>query len=363
MRELWVDLSTFSIDELEEDFLLKCMELCDTVLVTRDQIKDVRSKGAKRVASDGDGDVVLIPVSDVERIRDLKSKDLTVGVKITVGNKEDLNQIPTDLDFDYLVVDCPNWKIIPTENLIALGVGKWKLIVRIDNPSEAKSLLETLELGADGVLLKTLEEAELESLSKTIRSIVTRREEIEDSPKLSLVEATVTEVTELEIGARVCVDTCNLMRKGEGMLIGCQSSGLFLIQAEVEESLHVASRPFRVNAGPVSSYIASSPEKTQYLSELKGGDKLMIVDQEGRTRRAIVGRIKIELRPFVLIVCEHNGNAFKSIVQNAETVRYVTRDGSKTVTEISEGDKLLLWVVEGGRHFGTLVEEETVIEY
>ena len=80
------------------------------------------------------------------------------------------------------------WKIIPTENLIALGVGKWKLIVRIDDPNEAKPLLETLELGADGVLLETLEEAELESLSKTIRSTATRREEIEDSLKLSLVE-------------------------------------------------------------------------------------------------------------------------------------------------------------------------------
>ncbi len=267
------------------------------------------------------------------------------------------------MEFDYLIVDCPNWKIIPTENLIALGVGKWKLIVRIDDPNEAKPLLETLELGADGVLLETLRETELESLSKTIRSTATRRDEIEDSPKLSLVEATVTEVAELEMGARVCVDTCNLMRKGEGMLIGCQSSGLFLMQGEVEESLHVASRPFRVNAGPVSSYIASSPEKTQYLSELKGGDKLMIVDRGGRTRRAIVGRIKIELRPFVLVVCEHDGSSFKSIVQNAETVRYVTRDGSKSVTEISKGDKLLLWVVEGGRHFGTLVEEETVIEY
>ncbi len=89
----------------------------------------------------------------------------------------------------------------------------------------------------------------------------------------------------------------------------------------------------------------------------------MIVDRDGRTRKAIAGRVKIELRPFILVVCEYEGNTFKSFVQNAETVRYVTKTGSKAATEIEEGDELLLCVTPGGRHFGRLVGQETVLEY
>ena len=363
MRELWVDLSESQMADLEEGFLKKCLDLCNVLVVSSDQIDVARSTGARRIASIGAADIVLVPVSDVERIRELKKLGMTVGASITVESREDLNKIEPDTAFDYLVVDCPNWRIIPTENLIALGVGKWKLIVKIKDPSEARSLLETLELGADGVLLNTRETGDLESLSETIRTTVTRKEEIESSVQLPLVTARVVEIRELGIGARVCVDTCSLMRKGEGMLVGSQSLGLFLIQAEVEENPHVASRPFRVNAGPVSSYIAVSPEKTQYLSELRGGDELMAVDREGRTRKVTAGRIKIENRPFTLFKCEYKGITLKSIVQNAETVRYVTKDGSKAIPDVKEGDELLVWVSEGGRHFGTLVEPETVLEY
>ncbi len=363
MRELWVDLSDSQIAELEGEFHLKCVDLSDVIVVSPDQIEAARSSGARRVAATETADIVLVPVSDAERIIELKKLGLTVGASIAIQSKEDLNKIQPDSGFDYLIVDCPNWRIIPTENLIALSAEKWKLIVRIENPNEARSLLETLELGADGVLINTRNAEDLESLSETVRTVATRKEEIESSSRLALATAKVVGTREVGIGARVCVDTCSLMRKGEGMLVGSQSSGLFLIQAEVEENPHVTPRPFRVNAGPVSSYVAVSPEKTQYLCELKGGDELMTVDREGRTRKVIVGRIKVEMRPFTLVVCEYKGSTLKSIVQNAETVRYVTKDGSKAVPDIRKDDELVVWVSEGGRHFGALVGKETVLEY
>lgn len=51
---------------------------------------------------------------------------------------------------------------------------------------------------------------------------------------------------------RVCVDLCSNMVPGEGMLVGSFARGLFLVHSECAESAYINSRPFRVNAGPVS---------------------------------------------------------------------------------------------------------------
>jgi 3-dehydroquinate synthase II len=179
---------------------------------------------------------------------------------------------------------------------------------------------------------------------------------------LELVPIEVVEVKEIGTGARACIDTCELMKPGEGILLGCQSSGLFLVQAEVHESPYVETRPFRVNAGPLSLYSLISPNKTSYLSELKSGEEVLVVDREGDVRLTNVARVKIEWRPMLLIEADYGGKTLKLIVQNAETIRVVTPVGSKAVTDLVKGDKILARVEAGGRHFGTLVKEEAVIE-
>jgi 3-dehydroquinate synthase II len=152
------------------------------------------------------------------------------------------------------------------------------------------------------------------------------------------------------------------MTHGEGMLLGCQSAGLFLVQAEVHENPHVEPRPFRVNAGPVSLYILTPNNKTRYLSELKAGEEVLVTDREGNVKSAIIGRIKIEKRPLMLVEAEVSGHKIKTIVQSAETIRFVTRSASISVSELKPNDEVLVYFQPGGRHFGTLVEEESVIE-
>ena len=44
------------------------------------------------------------------------------------------------------------------------------------------------------------------------------------------------------------------MVPGEGMLVGNFARALFLVHSECAESSYIASRPFRVNAGPVHAY-------------------------------------------------------------------------------------------------------------
>jgi len=179
---------------------------------------------------------------------------------------------------------------------------------------------------------------------------------------IELVRAAVTSVKPLSTGLRVCVDTIELMEPGEGMLVGSQAAGLFLVEAEVHKNPHVEPRPFRVNAGPVSSYVLTPNSRTRYLSELKSGDEVVLVNRSGRMRHGHVGRVKIERRPMILIEAEFDGQQLSTIVQNAETVRLMTPDSSKSVVELKAGDEVLVRIEEGGRHFGILVSDETVIE-
>lgn len=58
---------------------------------------------------------------------------------------------------------------------------------------------------------------------------------------------------------------------------------------------------FATFQGPVHSYVAVPGGKTCYLSELKAGREVIVVDEGGRQRTAIVGRVKIETRPLVLV--------------------------------------------------------------
>ncbi len=127
------------------------------------------------------------------------------------------------------------------------------------------------------------------------------------------------------------------MEPGEGMLVGSQSAGLFLVEAEVHENPYVASRPFRVNAGSLSMYTLGSVQNTRYLSELKAGDEVMITDRQGKARQVNVGRIKIEFRPLILIEAEAGDTKIKTVLQNAETIRLVTVENSKPVTQLKAG--------------------------
>lgn len=218
---------------------------------------------------------------------------------------------------------------------------------------QARLALETLELGSDGIVLSTTSLEEVARTGEEIHSELTH---------LDLIEAEVTEKKEIGLGARVCVDTTDLMDPGEGILVGCQSSGLFLVQAEVEENQYISCRPFRVNAGPVSLYVLSMQDKTNYLSELEAGHPVLIVNREGRTKPGWVGRIKIERRPMVLVEAQWQGKCIKTILQNAETIRLVTRKGSESVVELKPGSLVLARVEQGGRHFGSLVAEESIVE-
>jgi 3-dehydroquinate synthase II len=248
-----------------------------------------------------------------------------------------------------VVISAKNWKVIPLENLIVHFQGSGsKLLMLAKTAHEARLFFETMERGADGVLFVPDKIDELSKLRKLLE---------DSSPRLDLREGKITSLRQLGLGDRVCIDTCSMLNVGEGMLIGNQSSCLFLIHSETVESEYAASRPFRVNAGPVHAYALMPDGSTRYLSELMGGDEALVVGADGHTRKVVVGRTKVERRPLLLIEADVNGERFSTIVQNAETIRVYSKGKIVSVSKLKLGDSILLKLERGGRHFGMYVKE------
>ncbi len=221
--------------------------------------------------------------------------------------------------------------------------------MQVDDLKEAETAFGILEKGVQHILFHTTDTVEL----KKVLSLVGSKEE-----RISLETAEIQEVTPIGMGDRVCVDTCTSMVKGQGMLVGNSSSAMFLVHAETVSNPYVAPRPFRVNAGPVHAYTKVPGGKTRYLSELSAGDRVLIIDFKGNATIGAVGRLKIEKRPLMLVKATVKEKEVTTILQNAETIRLTSPDGSPiSIVKLGPGDKVLVAVEIGGRHFGYKIDE------
>lgn len=314
------------------------------------------------IGIDGEGDGSLILNENLSESQDLfdakeaKNAGKTVCAYIKITDKAH-EQLAVELGkiVDYIILIATDWTIIPLENIIAdLQKESVKIIAAVKNSDDAKVAMETLEIGTDGVIFEPEEFSQIKDIANLVESL--SREQYE------LKEATITNVKPLGSGDRVCVDTTSMMQPGEGMLIGSYSKALFLVHSESLESEYVASRPFRVNAGPVQAYVMVPGNKTRYLAELKAGDEVLIVNTEGETRTAYVGRSKIEKRPLLLVEAEYEGTIIRTLLQNAETIRIVASDNNPiSVAELKVGDKVKVYIETSARHFGIAIDE-TIIE-
>ncbi len=324
-------------------------------------VSDVEDADIKLVGRNSEGDSTLkIPEDltkskDLADINDLKNKGKKVAAYVEIASKKH-EELAAKLGkiADYLILLGKDWTVIPLENIIAdLQKEDVKILAAVSTFEEAKLALETLEYGTDGVLLCP------DNIS-TIKKVAEFIDKIE-SEKFSLVPATITRVEPVGSGDRVCVDTCSMMNVGEGMLIGSYAKGLFLVHSETLESEYVASRPFRVNAGPVHAYVMTPGNKTRYLSEIETGDEVLTVDKDGNTKVTVVGRVKIEKRPLMLLEAEYAGITIRTLLQNAETIRLVEKGGNpKSVAELKVGDKVMVYLDKNARHFGMAIDESII---
>ena len=296
-----------------------------------------------------DGDALYIEGKQVGRRVDVSDSDGQSKARAMAGSVE------------WILLDLGEWKMIPIENIIAAcDGGPTKVAARISSPEQVLGAAFALQIGVDALLVN-------ENTLQTALIAKSQRGEVATEPvyesenqelELSLLE--VIEVREGGVGDRVCVDLTSLLEPEEGMIVGSSSKSMVLVHGETVESEFVPTRPFRVNAGASHSYIMMADGTTSYLSELKMGDEVMVLKSDGGSRNCVVGRVKIEKRPFILFRWKNeNDNEAGVLLQQAETVRLISQSRELvSVTELVPGMKLLGWNGGAGRHVGQTISAE-----
>lgn len=315
-------------------------------------------KGDATLALEGGVSGLIVSEGDARSASSLARCDVFTDSEITaiaLESRDDEDTAKKALAAGAFVVLKKGWEIIPVENLLAhmgkLAGSDAVLALEVSSPAEARLAAEILERGVDAVVITP-------DAARNAAGIVTALNAGTDT--ITLAEAVVTEITPVGMGHRVCVDTLSRLSTGQGMLVGNSAAFTFLVNAETEHNEYVASRPFRVNAGAVHTYAVMPEDRTSYLEELKSGDEALIVNEKGETERAVIGRVKIEKRPMLLVKAKlHDGTEGSVFLQNAETIKLV-RPGGQVVSVVSlkAGDAVLCRPDTAGRHFGIRITED-----
>lgn len=315
-----------------------------------------------------------------------------------------------------VVVDAPNWRIIPLENLLAARQDRpGTLFAVARSPEEAVTFSEVLQTGVHGIVLapqtvsaifetdqklRAVHRSQVAAVvlasrsapsaagsglgadlvlaesaggaqhaptqppmapmppMKSTASANSASSAVPSEARPFLEPATITRVTAGGSGDRVCLDTTSLFREGEGLLVGSTARSFVLVHAETVETEFVRARPFRVNAGAVHMYLYAPESRTRYLSELRAGEPLLAVHPDGIHRVMVLGRAKIERRPHTLLHWQTaDGNDGMAMLQTAETIRLVRPDGKPVaITDLRAGDSILVHQETASRHTGLPVD-------
>jgi 3-amino-4-hydroxybenzoic acid synthase len=251
----------------------------------------------------------------------------------------------------YTIVQFRDPTKIPLEIVIAAADSSpGQLICKADNLEDAQIIVDVLEKGSEGVLMAPRDANDVFALVEMLRV---------KTPELSLAKLTVDSIEHLGLGDRVCIDTCTHFEEDEGMLVGSYAHGFILCCSETHPLPYMPTRPFRINAGALHSYVLGQDNRTSYLSELQSGSAVLAVGADGRTRRIVVGRIKLESRPLLGIWARsQDGIQVNLIVQDDWHVRVLGPGGAVlNVTELKPGDQLLGYLATDKRHVGWPVGE------
>ncbi|MDD4952017.1 MAG: 3-dehydroquinate synthase II family protein [Desulfovibrionaceae bacterium] len=295
-------------------------------------------------------DAIMVEADRLDAVKALGRVEVLTpeaATRIELKAKSDEQDAAKRLKSGQMVVLAKGWEIIPVENLLAQAEG---LAVEVESLDRARLAAGILERGVDTLVVLPEAAAELKAIVAEIKI---------SQGRLDLVKAKVTAIDPAGLGHRVCVDTISMLKTGQGMLVGNSSAFTFLVHAETESNPYVAARPFRINAGAVHAYAQMPGDKTSYLEELRAGSEVLVVSADGSAGLATVGRVKVEVRPMLLITAKAGKATGQIFLQNAETIRVVRPGGEPvSVVGLKPGDEILCRTDQAGRHFGMRIKED-----
>ncbi len=308
------------------------------------------SKEDVTLALESGVDGLIVPKAQVDGVKKLARCEVVAEENmpsVPINNKQDEERFVARLKKGEHIVLAAGFEIIPVENVLAQCEN---VLAEVSSLEEARVACGILERGVQGIVVLPAAVAQLKIIIEGVKTT---------QGLVKLEEATITNVQSVGLGHRVCVDTLSILQKGQGMLVGNSSAFTFLVHAETEDNEFVAARPFRINAGAVHAYAQLPMDKTNYLGELRAGDEVLIVQADGTSKLASVGRVKIEVRPMLLIEAKTAAQSGAIFLQNAETIRLTKIDGTPiSVVDLKKGDKILCHLDVAGRHFGMRVDEQ-----
>jgi 3-amino-4-hydroxybenzoic acid synthase len=277
-----------------------------------------------------------------------------VGTSVNVTDPASLQRaVALTHEVPLLVVEFKDDTKIPLEIVLADAQNAGcTIVMKVKDNIESKVVFGVLECGADGVIVATEDWNEIYAVHGVVHANRLCLEQRIDT-------LTVTGTSHIGMGDRACIDLTSYLGLDEGILLGSFSNGGLLACSETHPLPYMPTRPFRINAGSLHSYVLAPDNQTWYLSDLRSGMEVLVIGTGGKARRAAVGRVKIERRPLLLIEAEAaDGTRVNTIMQEDWHVRIFGADGLPiNITNLRPGDKVLGHTMPSGRHVGVKVDE------
>ena len=135
------------------------------------------------------------------------------------------------------------WASIVSENIVAAAQQNSScrptLVGVAYDRASATAMLDALEMGLDGIIVKTENISDLAAIANDVAARcdgqVNNKQRASDQG--ALAAARVTAITPLGMGHRVCADLCTEMRDGEGLLVGNHNGSYLLVHSECAENV------------------------------------------------------------------------------------------------------------------------------
>jgi len=278
----------------------------------------------------------------------------TAGTWVDVTDPESLRRaVALTHEVELLIVSFRDDTKIPLEIVLADAQNTGcTVVMKVRDNAESKVVFGVLECGADGVIVGALDWNELYAVHDVVHANRVRLEQRVET-------LAVVKTAHIGMGDRACIDLTTYLGLDEGILLGSFSNGGLLACSETHPLPYMPTRPFRVNAGSLHSYVLAPDNQTWYLSDLRAGMEILVVGTNGKARRASVGRVKIERRPLLYIEAEAaDGTRVNTIMQEDWHVRLFGADGKpRNITNLRPGDQVLGHTMASGRHVGVKVDE------